>query len=110
MRKTDCRHEAPPHGYTIGGGIEGRYIAARIHPRAMGLVRGGEHDGVELLNKWRRPQAVPVVPEEQPPWRHPILAYLRLEGIIMNWPPNAVRCDMTKCSRSLSRRPPADGR
>jgi len=65
---------------------------------------------VELLKKWRCHRAVPAVPEEQPPWRHPILAYLRLEGIILNWPPNAVRCDMTKCSRSLTRRALAHGR
>jgi hypothetical protein len=109
MSKTGCRREAPPHGYTTFG-VEGRYLAARLYPRAMGLVRGGERDGVELLKKWRRHRAVPAVPAEQPPWRHPILAYLRLEGIIMNWPPNAVRCDMTKCSRSLTRRALAHGR
>jgi hypothetical protein len=76
----------------------------------MGFVRGGERDGVELLNKWPRHRVVPAVREEQPPWHNPILAYLRLEGIIMHWPPNAVRCSMTKCSRSLTRRTLAHGR
>ncbi len=103
MRRTDCRREAPPHGYTTYG-VEGRYIAARLYPRAMGFVRGGERDGVELLQKWRRPRVVPAVPEEQPPWRHPILMDLRFLAILMEWPANAVRCDMAKCSRSLMRR------
>jgi hypothetical protein len=109
MQITGCRREAPPHGYTKYS-VEGRYLAARIYPRAMGLVLGGERDGVELLQKWHRHRVVPTVPEEQPPWRNPILRDLRLLAMILEWPPNAVRCNMTKCSRSLSRREVAHGR
>jgi hypothetical protein len=103
MGKTGCRREAPPHGYTTYG-VEGRYLAARVYPRAMGFVREGERDGVELLKKWRRQRVMPRVPEEQPPWRHPILGDLRLLALLLNWPPNAVRCSMTRCSRSVTRR------
>jgi hypothetical protein len=103
MRRTDCRREAPPHGYTTYG-VEGRYLAARLYPHTMGLVRGGERDGVELLKKWHRQRMGPVVPEDLPLRWHPILGYLRLLGIIIHWPPNAVRCSMTRCSRSLTQR------
>ena len=79
MRTTGCRREAPSHGYTTFG-VEGRYIAARLYPRAMGLVRGGEREGVEILKKWRRQQVVPTVPEELPPWR------TRFSGTYVSWP------------------------
>jgi hypothetical protein len=108
-RTTACRHEAQPHGYTTSG-VEARYLAARIYPRAMGFVRGGERDGVELLKKWRRPRVVPAEPEAQPPWRHPILGDIRLLALLLNWPPNALCCSMTKGSRSLMRRDVAHGR
>jgi hypothetical protein len=103
MGMTGCRREAPPHGYTTFG-VEGRYLAARLYPRAMGLVRGGGPEGVELCQKWWRQRMVPAVPEERPPWRHPIFIDLRLLAIILEWPPNAVRCTMTRCSRNLTRR------
>ena len=102
MSMTGCRREAPPHGYTTFG-VEGRYLAARLYPHAMGLVRGGEREGVELLKKWRRQRVVPAVPEELPPWRHPILGCLRLLAVILELPPNAVRCTMARGSRSLTR-------
>jgi hypothetical protein len=103
MCMTGCRREAPPHGYTVFG-VDGRYLAARLYPGAMGIVFVGGPEGVDLFKKWRRHRVVPAVPEEEPPCRHPILRHLRLLGIILNWPPNAVRCAMTRGSRSLTRR------
>jgi hypothetical protein len=108
MGMIGCRREAPPHGYTVFG--ERGYLAARLYPRAMGMVSGGGPEGVELFQKWRRHRIVPAVPEEQPPWRHPILRHLRLLAVIMEWPPNAVHCSLSRCSRSLTRRDVAHGR
>jgi hypothetical protein len=76
MGRTGCRREAPPHGYTTFG-VEGRYLAARLYPRAMGVVLGVRHEGVQRCQKWRRQRSAPAVPEEHPPWRHPILGDLR---------------------------------
>jgi hypothetical protein len=109
MGMTGCRREVPPHGYTTFG-VEGRYIAARLYPRAMGFMCGGGPEGIELLKKWRRQRMVSAVPEERRPWRHPILMDLRLLAIILKLPPNAVRCTMSKSSRSLTRRPITHGR
>jgi hypothetical protein len=109
MHMTGCRREAPEHGYTVGC-ENGRYLAARLYPRAMGMVCGGGPEGVELWEKWRRPRVVPAVPEELPPWHHPLLARLRLLAMVLEWPSNAVRCSMTRCSRSLTRREVAHGR
>jgi hypothetical protein len=77
MGRTGCRREAPPHGYTVFG-VEGRYFAARLYPRTMGIVLGGRHEGVQRCQKWRRHRVMPAVLEEGPPHRHPILRYLRL--------------------------------
>ena len=109
MGKTGCRREAPAHGYTVWCD-NGRYLAARLYPRAMGLVCGGGPEGVELWQKWRRHRAVPAVPEDLPPWPHPLLAHLRLVAMMLQWPPNAVHCTLTQCSRSLTRREDAHGR
>jgi hypothetical protein len=108
MGKTGCRREAPPHGFTVFA--EQGYIAARLYPRAIGMVSGGGIEGVELFRKWRRHRLVPAVPEEQPPWRHPLLPHLELLAVILQWSPHAVRCTMTRCSRSLTRRSLAHGR
>jgi hypothetical protein len=109
MGRTGCRREAPAPGYTVRCD-NGRYLAARLYPRAMGVVCGGGPEGVERLKTWRRPGVVPAVPEEQPPRHHPLLAHLRLVAVVLPWPPNAVRCTLTRCSRSLTRREDADGR
>ena len=109
MQITGCRREAPPHGYTLTG-IEGRYLASRIYPCAMGLVRGGEWDGVVLLQKWPRRWRVPTGNEAGRLWQHPIIRDLRLLAAIGHWPPNAVRCQLTQRSRSLRRREVAHGR
>jgi hypothetical protein len=93
MGMTGCRREAPPHGYTVFG--EQGYIAARLYPRAIGMVSGGGPEGVGLFRKWRRPRVVPAVPEEQRPWQHPLLPPLRLLAVILEWSPHAVRCTMT---------------
>jgi hypothetical protein len=103
MSKIVCRCEAPPHGYTVFG-VEGRYLAVRLYPDAMGIVLGGKFDGVKCVQKWPRQRVRPAVPEEWPPWRHPILKYIDLVALIMQWPPNGARCTMTRASRSLTRR------
>jgi hypothetical protein len=59
---------------------------------------------MECFKKWRRQRVKPAVTEEHPPWRHPILKYIELVALIMQWPPNGARCTMTRASRSLTRR------
>ena len=66
MRMTGCCREAPAHGSTTLG-MEGRYLAARLSPRAMGMVLGVTHEGVQCVKKWPRRRVVPAVPEEWPP-------------------------------------------
>jgi hypothetical protein len=66
MSKTGCRREAPPHGYTVFG-VEGRYLAARLYPHAMGLVLGERSEGIECVNKWHRQRVLLAVDEEWPP-------------------------------------------
>ena len=101
MSKTGCRHEAPPHGYTLSG--ETGYIAARLYPHVMGVVMAGGSVGIECVNKWRRRRVKPAVPEEWPSWQHPILREIRLVATLMQWPSNAERCTMTRASHSLTR-------
>jgi SAM-dependent methyltransferase len=75
-----------------------------------GIMLGGRHVGVRVCHKWRRQRVVPAVPEEHPPWQHPILRYLRLLAAIMIWPPTAERCTVTRCSHRLTRREGTHGR
>jgi hypothetical protein len=80
------------------------YIAVRLYPHATGVVMAGGSVGIECVNKWRRQRIKHAVPEEWPPWRHPILTEIRLLATLMQWPSNAERCTMTRASRSLTRR------
>jgi hypothetical protein len=109
MRMAGCCCEAPTHASTTLG-MERRYLSARLYPRAMGMVLGVKHEGVQCVKKWPRQLVVPAVPEEWLPWRHPILGDLRLLAVVLELPPNAVRCTMTRCSRSPTRRALAHGR
>jgi hypothetical protein len=97
MDKTGCRREAPAHGYTVWCD-NGRYLAARLYPRAMGMVCGGGPEDVDLRQKWRRHS------EQRPLRHHPLLDCLRLVAMMLAWPPNAVHCALTRRSRSPSRR------
>jgi hypothetical protein len=109
MRMRGCRREAPAHGSTTLG-MEGRYLAARLYLRAKGMVLGAQHEGVQCVKQWHRQRVVSAVPEEWPPWRHPMLGYVRRLAVLLALPPNAVRCTMTRRSRSLTRRALAHGR
>ena len=64
MDKTGCRRETPAHGYTVWCD-NGRSLAARLYPHAMGMVCGGGPEGVDLRQKWWRHR------EQRPPRHHP---------------------------------------
>jgi hypothetical protein len=95
MRMTGCRREALAHGSTTLG-VEGRDLAIRLSPRPMGMVLGIKHEGVQRVKQWPHQRVVPAVPEEWPPWWHPILGHVRLLAIVLELSPNAVRCTLTR--------------
>ena len=49
MHMAGCCREAPAHGYTVWC-VNGRYLAARLDPRAKGMMCG---DGMRVVSSLR---------------------------------------------------------